>query len=75
MYTKTKLEHYYSSRVDYRSVESFLENSQITWCIYSTVGDGSSSFHSRVHYTKCLAHGNAGEATPTTTVGILRPLI
>ena len=24
---------------------------------------------------KCLAHGNEGEATPTTTVGILRPLI
>ena len=50
--TKTKLDHYYSSRVDYGSVESFLENSQLTWCIYSTVGDGSSSFRSRVHYTK-----------------------
>ena len=24
---------------------------------------------------KCLKHGNEGEATPTTTVGILRPLI
>ena len=24
---------------------------------------------------KCLAHGNEGEATPTTTVRILRPLI
>ena len=49
---KPKLDHYYSSRVDYRSVESFLENSQLTWCIYSTVGDGSSFFRSRVHYTK-----------------------
>ena len=50
--TKTKLDHYYSSRVDYRSVKSFLENSQLTWCIYSTVGDDSSSLRSRVHYTK-----------------------
>ena len=50
--TKTKLDHYYSSRVDYGSIESFLENSELTWCIYSTVGDGSSSFRSRVHYTK-----------------------
>ena len=50
--TKTKLDHYYSSRVDYRSVESFLENSQLMLCTYSTVGDGRSSFHSRVHYTK-----------------------
>src|SRR3990170_5442717 len=50
--TKTKLDHYYSSQVDYRSVESFLENSQLTWCIYSTVGDGRSSLRSRVHYTK-----------------------
>ena len=42
---------------------------------FATVGDGSSSFRSRVHYTKlCLAHGNEGEATPTTTVRILRPL-
>jgi len=50
--TKTKLDHYYSSRVDYRSAESFLENSQLTWCIYSTVGDGRSSLRPRVHYTK-----------------------
>ena len=49
---KPKLDHYYSSRVDYRFVESFLENSQLTWCIHSTVGDGRSSFHPRVHYTK-----------------------
>ena len=49
---KPKLGHYYSTRVDYRSVESFLENSHLTWCIYSTVGNGSSSFRSRVHYTK-----------------------
>ena len=48
--TKTKLDHYYSSRVGYRSVESFLENSQLTWCIHSTVGDGRSSF--RPCYTK-----------------------
>ena len=53
IYTKKpKLDHYYSSRVDYRFVESFLENSQLTWCIHSTVGDGRSSFHPRVHYTK-----------------------
>ena len=50
--TKTKLDHYYSSRVDYRSVESFLENSQLTWCIYSTLGDGRSSLCPRVHYPK-----------------------
>ena len=50
--TKIKLDHYYSSRVDYRSVEPFLEKSQLTWCTYSTVGDGSSSFHPQVHYTK-----------------------
>ena len=50
--TKTKLDHYYSSRFDYQSVESFLENSQLTWCIYSTVGDGCSSLRPRVHYTK-----------------------
>src|SRR3990170_1319321 len=50
--TKTKLDHYYSSLVDYRSVESFLENSQLTWCIHSTVGDGRSSIRPRVHYTK-----------------------
>ena len=49
---KPKLDHYYSSRVDYRFVESFLENSQLTWCIHSTVGDGRSSFHPRVHYAK-----------------------
>src|SRR5215216_1562703 len=30
----------------------FLKNSQLTWCIYSTVGDGSSSLRPRVHYTK-----------------------
>ena len=47
--TKTKLDHYYSARVDYRSVESFFENSQLTWCIYSTVGDGRSSLRPRVH--------------------------
>ena len=47
---KPKLDHYYSSRVDYRSVESFLENSQLTWCIHSTVGDGRSSFHPRGVY-------------------------
>ena len=49
---KPKLDHYYSSRVDYRFVESFLENSQLTWCIHSTVGDGRSSLCPRVHYTK-----------------------
>ena len=49
---KPKLDHYYSSRVDYRFVESFLENSQLTWCIHSTVGDGRSSICPRVHYTK-----------------------
>ena len=49
---KPKLDHYYSSRVDYRFVESFLENSQLTWCIHSTVGDDRSSFRPRVHYTK-----------------------
>ena len=50
--TKTKLDHYYSSRVDYRFIESFLENSQLTWCIHSTVDDGRSSICPRVHYTK-----------------------
>ena len=50
--TKTKLDHYYSSRVDYPFVESFLENSQLTWCIHSTIGDGRSSICPRVHYTK-----------------------
>ena len=49
---KPKLDHYYSSRVDYLFVESFLENSQLTWCIHSTVGDGRSSLCPRVHYTK-----------------------
>ena len=50
--TKTKLDHYYSSQVDYRFVKSFIENSQLTWCIHSTVGDGRSSLCPRVHYTK-----------------------
>ena len=50
--TKTKLDHYYSSRVDYRFVESFLENPHLTWCIHSTVGDGRSFICPRVHYTK-----------------------
>ena len=33
-------------------VKSSLENSQLMWCIHSTVGDGRSSICPRVHYTK-----------------------
>src|SRR5215216_1331682 len=73
--TKTKLDHYYSSRVDYRSAESFLENSQLTWCIYSTVGDGRSSLCPRVHYTKMSSTRERRRSDPTTIVGILHPLI
>ena len=50
--TKTKVDHYYSSWVDYQFVVSFLENSQLAWCIHSTVGDDRSSFRPRVHYIK-----------------------
>ena len=48
-YRNNKEDNYYSSWVDYRSVESFFENSQLTWCIFSTVGDGRSSLCPRVH--------------------------
>ena len=53
-------------------VELSLTDSSLT---FATVGDGSSAFHSECITPNCLAHGNEGEATPTTTVGILCPLI
>ena len=73
--TETKLDHYYSSRVDYRSVESFLENSQLMWCIYLTLGDGLCSLHPWVHYTKMSNTRERRRSDPTTTVGIFCPLI
>ena len=76
---KPKLDHYYSSRVDYRFVESFLENSQLTWCIHSTVGDGRSSICPRVHYTKMSStreqrrsdpHDNSRDSSSLTFVTV-----
>ena len=72
---KPKLDHYYSSRVDYRFVESFLENSQRRDVHIRPSVMVAPPFINECITPNCLAHGNEGEATPTTTVGILRPLI
>ena len=52
-------------------VELSLTDSSLT---FATVGDGRYSFFPLVH-NKGLAPGEEGETTPTTTVGLLRPLI
>ena len=75
MYTKTKLEDYYSSRVDYRSVESFLETLSSRGVYIRPSVMVASPFVPECITPNCLAHGNEGEPAPTTTVGILRPLI
>ena len=55
-------------------VKLYLTDSSLT---FATVGDGmvAPPFILECITPNCLAHGNEGEATPTTTVGILRPLI
>ena len=55
-------------------VELSLTDSSLT---FATVGDGKVAppFVLECITPNCPAHGNEGEATPTTIVGILRPLI
>ena len=72
---KNKLDHYYSSRVDYRSVESFVKTLSSRGVYIRPSVMVAPPFVPGCITPNCLAHGNEGEATPTTTVVILRPLI
>ena len=64
-------------QVDFRSVESFLPklSSHVYWWALFLILRPSvmvaPPFVPECITPKCLAHGNEGEATPTTTVGIL----